>query len=55
MEGVLFDPILYADIGLWMIPRALVITMVSTLIAALYPAWFAIRTNPTSALSLREA
>lgn len=55
VEGVLFDPILYADIGLWMIPRALVITMVSTLIAALYPAWFAIRTNPTSALSLREA
>ena len=55
MEGVLFEPVMYADMGLWMIPQALVIAMVSTLIAALYPAWFAIRTNPTSALSLREA
>lgn len=55
IEGVLFDPILYADIGYWMVPHALIIALVSTFIAALYPAWFAIRTDPTSALSLREA
>ena len=41
--------------GPWMIPNALVIALVATLFAAVYPAWFALRTDPTSALSLREA
>jgi ABC-type lipoprotein release transport system permease subunit len=36
-------------------PYALAVAFVSTLIAAMYPAVFALRTDPTSALSLREA
>ncbi|MCK4511974.1 ABC transporter permease, partial [bacterium] len=55
MSGVLFDPILYSVPGLWVLPYAFVIAFVSTLIAAIYPAVFALRTDPTSALSLREA
>ena len=55
MSGVLFDPVMYSDMGLWMIPYALFVALISTLIAALYPAWYAVRTDPTSALSLREA
>ncbi len=55
MSGVLFDPIMYSVPGLWVFPHALVIAFVSTLIAAVYPAVFALRTDPTSALSLREA
>lgn len=55
MSGVLFDPIMYSVPGLWVFPYALVIAFVSTLIAAVYPAVFALRTDPTSALSLREA
>jgi ABC-type lipoprotein release transport system permease subunit len=55
VSGVLFDPVIYSDMGLWMIPFALAIALGSTIVAVLYPAWFAIRTNPTSALSLREA
>jgi ABC-type lipoprotein release transport system permease subunit len=55
MSGVLFDPIMYSVPGLWVLPYALVIAFVSTLIAAIYPAVFALRTDPTSALSLREA
>ncbi|MCK4409071.1 MAG: FtsX-like permease family protein, partial [Candidatus Eisenbacteria sp.] len=55
MSGVLFDPIMYAVPGLWVLPYALTIAFVSTLIAAVYPAVFALRTDPTSALSLREA
>ena len=55
VSGVLFDPIIYSDMGLWMIPFTLAIALGSTTIAAVYPSWFAIRTNPTSALSLREA
>ncbi len=55
MSGVLFDPIMYSVPGLWVFPYALAIAFVSSLIAAIYPAVFALRTDPTSALSLREA
>ena len=55
MSGVLFDPVMYSDMGLWMIPHALLIALISTLVAALYPAWYAVKIDPTSALSLREA
>ena len=55
MSGVLFDPIIYSVPGLWVFPYALTIAFVSTLIAAVYPAMFALRIDPTSALSLREA
>jgi ABC-type lipoprotein release transport system permease subunit len=55
MSGVLFDLTMYSDMGVWMIPYALFIALISTLVAGLYPAWYALRTDPTSALSLREA
>jgi ABC-type lipoprotein release transport system permease subunit len=55
VSGVLFNPVMYSDMGLWMIPRALFVALISTLIAALYPAWYAVKIDPTSALSLREA
>jgi ABC-type lipoprotein release transport system permease subunit len=55
ISGVLFDPVFYSDMGLWMIPHALILALASTLVASIYPAWYALRTNPTSALSLREA
>jgi ABC-type lipoprotein release transport system permease subunit len=55
MSGVLFDPIIYSVPGAWVFPYALIIAFVSTVIAAVYPAVFALQTDPTSALSLREA
>lgn len=55
MSGVLFEPIVYSVPGVWVFPYALAVAFVSTLIAAIYPAVFALRTDPTSALSLREA
>ncbi len=55
ISGVLFDPVFYSDMGPWMIPHALILALASTLVASIYPAWYALRTNPTSALSLREA
>ena len=54
ISGVLLDPVMYSDMGLWMIPQAFLIGIVSMLFAAIYPAWFALRIDPTSALSLRE-
>lgn len=55
MSGVLFEPVIYSIPGLWVFPYALLVALASTLIAAIYPAVFALRTDPTSALSLREA
>jgi ABC-type lipoprotein release transport system permease subunit len=55
VSGVLFDPVFYSDMGPWMIPYALLIALAAVFVATIYPAWIAIRTNPTSALSLREA
>jgi ABC-type lipoprotein release transport system permease subunit len=54
VEGVFFDPVIYADMGFWMLPYALFIGLLSTLVAALYPAWSVLRSDPGSALSMRE-
>ena len=54
ITGVFFDPVLYADMGLWMLPYAFFVGLSSTLCAALYPAWSALRQDPAAVLSLRE-
>ena len=53
--GVFFDPIIYADMGLWMLPYAFGLGLCATLLAALYPAWSATRLDPAAALSQRDA
>lgn len=50
MSGVLIDPIFYADFGAWIVPYAIVLSMTATIVASIYPAWFATRTDPASAL-----
>ncbi len=52
VTGVFFDPIIYSDMGLWMLPYAGFVGMTSALCAALYPAWLVMRQNPAAALSL---
>lgn len=48
--GVLIDPIYYPAFGVWVVPTALVLSLIATILASLYPAWFASRTDPASAL-----
>jgi ABC-type lipoprotein release transport system permease subunit len=48
--GVLLDPGLYGDFGLWTAGYALALTLGATLAACTYPAWFASRVDPASAL-----
>ena len=55
MDGMLFDPVIYAEVGMWIVPYAVVVALAATVIAALYPARTAATINPTTALSLREA
>lgn len=48
--NVLIDPYIYGDIGVWLVWHALAVSLAATMLASLYPAWFAIRTNPAEAL-----
>lgn len=50
LGGVLLDPVMYAIFGTWIIWHALAISLVSTLAASIYPAWFATRADPADAL-----
>lgn len=50
MMGALLDPIWYGDFGWWLIPYALGVSLAATMAAVLYPAWFALKTDPAEAL-----
>ena len=50
MGGVLFETMIYPDFGAYMIPMAFTLSMIATITASLYPAWFASRTDPAQAL-----
>jgi len=50
MVGVLFDPIIHGYFGPQLIAYALAISIASTILATLYPIWFATRLNPAEAL-----
>jgi ABC-type lipoprotein release transport system permease subunit len=52
-QGVLIEPVIYGDLGAWVLPYVLVVGVGATLIASLYPAVFAARTDP--AVGLRVA
>jgi ABC-type lipoprotein release transport system permease subunit len=51
-QGVIFEPILYGDLGPWVVGYALGVGVGATLLASLHPAWFAARTDPAAALRL---
>jgi ABC-type lipoprotein release transport system permease subunit len=48
--GMLFDKVWRAQMGAWVVTETLFIAFGSTLLASVYPAWFAIRTDPAEAL-----
>jgi putative ABC transport system permease protein len=50
MSGVLIEPVLYGDMGWYLVPYGIVISFLSTLLASIYPARFAARTDPAAAL-----
>jgi ABC-type lipoprotein release transport system permease subunit len=50
LGGVLFDPIIHAHMGPWMVTQTLFVAITATLLGSLYPAWYAIRTDPAKAL-----
>jgi ABC-type antimicrobial peptide transport system permease subunit len=49
-QGVLIEPVIYGDAGVWTAWYVLIVAILVTVAASLYPAWFASRTNPADAL-----
>ena len=53
-QGVLFDPVIYGDFGWWILAYVLAVAMGATIVASLYPAWYASRTDPAVALRVAQ-
>ena len=54
VSNVLFDPVFKGDFGWWLVPMAFELALTATLLSSLYPAWFAIRTDPAVALRVEH-
>jgi len=48
--GVLIDPVIYGDLGWWVIWYAFGVSLAATIAASLYPAWLAQKIDPAEAL-----
>ncbi|HET7699017.1 MAG TPA: FtsX-like permease family protein [Vicinamibacterales bacterium] len=53
-QGVLFDPVILGDFGFWIVPYVFIVAMGATIVASLYPAWYAARTDPAVALRVAQ-
>ncbi len=53
-QGLLMEPVIYADVGPWMLPFVIAVAFGATVLASLYPAWFAARTDPAVALRVAQ-
>jgi len=53
-EGILMDPRIYTDFGPWLFGEVLVLSLVATFVASIYPAVFAARTDPATALRVAQ-
>ncbi len=54
LSGVLVDPIFHADLGPWILPASVFMSLTATVLASIYPAWFAVRTDPAVALRVAQ-
>jgi len=54
ISNVLIDKVFHADMGFWLVPQALAIALGATLVATVYPVWFAAKTDPASALRVAQ-
>jgi ABC-type lipoprotein release transport system permease subunit len=52
--GTVMDPVVHGDLGPWLPVQTLIVAVAATVLASLYPAWFAARTDPAQALRLAQ-
>ncbi len=48
--GVLWDPVMYGGFGPWVVWYCLWVSLAATVVASIYPIWFATRVDPAKAL-----
>jgi ABC-type lipoprotein release transport system permease subunit len=53
-QGVVIEPIVYGDVGGWIVPYVLAVAVGATVAASLHPALFAARTDPAAALRVAQ-
>lgn len=53
-QGVLFDPVIFGDFGFWIVPYVFIVSIGATVLASLYPAWHAMRTDPAVVLRVAQ-
>ena len=53
-QGVLIDPVIHGDFGWWIVSYVAVVCLAATVVASLYPAWYAARTDPAVALRVAQ-
>jgi ABC-type lipoprotein release transport system permease subunit len=53
-QGVLMEPVFYGDFGWWIVWYVIAVAMGATILATLYPAWYASRTDPAVALRVAQ-
>jgi ABC-type lipoprotein release transport system permease subunit len=53
-QGIIIEPVIYADVGPWIVPFVAAVALGATALASLYPAWFAARTDPAVALRVAQ-
>jgi len=52
--GTLMEPVLYGDFGWWIVPYIFAVAIGATVVASLYPARFAARSDPAVALRVAQ-
>ncbi|MGH7143702.1 MAG: ABC transporter permease [Planctomycetota bacterium] len=50
VSNILIDPVIHAAMGWWMLPLAVGLALCATVLGSVYPAYFALSTDPANAL-----
>jgi len=50
--GTVVDPVIYGDFGGWFFAYAAILSYAATIMASLYPAWYAVRLEPAETLRM---
>jgi ABC-type lipoprotein release transport system permease subunit len=53
-QGVVIEPVIYGDLGPWIVSYVAAVAIGATVAASIYPAIFAARTDPASALRVAQ-
>ena len=50
--GTVVDPVIYGDFGSWFFVYAAILSYLATVLASVYPAWYAVRLDPAETLRI---